>query len=92
MRPRKTPTPRTPEPATIPLPAGVVPVSEALDAAVELLTWRMDHVARALGISRRVLEHERAAGRFPPPDLQIGRMPMWMPQTIRTWVERGGRP
>jgi predicted DNA-binding transcriptional regulator AlpA len=51
----------------------------------------IDELAAALGISRRTMERERSAGRFPPPDLTIGRMPLWRPETIRRWVEGGGR-
>ncbi len=66
-------------------PPGVQPLSETA------LTWRLDAIAKALGISRRTLERERSAGRFPPPDLSIGKMPLWRPETIRRWVEGGGR-
>jgi predicted DNA-binding transcriptional regulator AlpA len=55
------------------------------------VTIRLDEVASLLGISRRVLERERSAGRFPRPDMTIGRMPLWKPDTIRAWVEGGGR-
>ena len=55
------------------------------------VTIRLDEVASLLGISRRVLERERSAGRFPRPDMTIGRMPLWKPATIRAWVEDGGR-
>jgi predicted DNA-binding transcriptional regulator AlpA len=72
--------PALPEPAT----SNVSPLSEAV------ITWRKKAVARALGISERALERERSAGRFPRPDLVIGRMPLWRPETIREWVERGG--
>ena len=69
-----------------PRPAGVHPLSETA------LAWRLDAIAKALGISRRTLERERSAGRFPPPDLHIGKMPLWRPETIRRWVEGGGCP
>ena len=58
---------------------------------VERMTWRLDDIAKALGISRRALERERSAGRLPPPDLTIGRMPLWQVDKIRRWVEGGGR-
>jgi predicted DNA-binding transcriptional regulator AlpA len=54
------------------------------------LALRLDEVAAALGLSRRSLERERSAGRFPPPDRTIRRMPLWSPETIRRWVEGGG--
>jgi predicted DNA-binding transcriptional regulator AlpA len=57
---------------------------------VERLALRLDELATALGISRRAIERERSAGRFPRPDLTIGRMPLWRPETIREWLERGG--
>jgi hypothetical protein len=55
------------------------------------LTYRLDDLARALGISRRALERERAAGRMPRPDLTIGRMPLWRVETIQAWLEGSGR-
>ena len=55
------------------------------------LTLRLDEVAESFGVSRRTIERERSAGRFPRPDLTIGRMPLWCPETIRAWVEGGGR-
>jgi hypothetical protein len=55
------------------------------------LLWRLNRVASELDISRRALERERAAGRFPPPDKVVGRMPLWRPETIRRWIEGGGR-
>jgi hypothetical protein len=59
---------------------------------VARLTYRLDELAAALGVSRRVLERERAAGRLPKPDLHIGRMPLYRPATIRGWIAKGGRP
>jgi predicted DNA-binding transcriptional regulator AlpA len=69
--------------------ASLAPVS--LVTLADRLALRLDEVARALGVSRRAIERERSAGRFPAPDLLIGRMPLWKPETIRQWVERGGR-
>lgn len=54
---------------------------------VERLTWRLADVARALGVSRRTLERERSAGRFPSPDLRIGKAPLWRPETIHRWID-----
>jgi predicted DNA-binding transcriptional regulator AlpA len=51
------------------------------------IALRLDDAAKALGISRRQLERERAAGRFPKPDRVIGtRTPIWHRQTIERWV------
>ena len=59
-------------------------------ALVERLTYRLDELAAALGVSRRTLERERSAGRLPRPDLHIGRAPLWRCETIREWLEKGG--
>lgn len=55
---------------------------------VERLAYRPEELAAAFGVSKRTLERERAAGRFPPPDCRIGRVPLWTPGTIRRWVEQ----
>jgi predicted DNA-binding transcriptional regulator AlpA len=56
----------------------------------ERYTLRLKEVAKALGIGQRTLERERSAGRFPPPDLRIGKVPLWRPATINAWIEKGG--
>jgi predicted DNA-binding transcriptional regulator AlpA len=86
-RPQPAP-PRPSETNTAGLPEGVVPICKPLDAAPRRLTYRLDELAAALGISRRTLERERSVGRFPAPDLRIGKMPLWRPETIRAWIER----
>jgi hypothetical protein len=58
---------------------------------IEPLAYRLDELADALGVSRRAIERERSAGRFPRPDLTIGKMPLWRPETVRSFLERGGR-
>ncbi len=70
------------------------PSPGSTSAVPERLTWRLDDIARALGISRRALERERSAGRFPPPDLHIGKAPLWRPSTLSAWIDdqaRNGR-
>lgn len=54
------------------------------------LTLRLEELAEALGVSRRTIERERSAGRFPKPDLKIGKAPLWKPETIRAWIDNGG--
>ena len=76
--------------AIAPIPDGRAAASGP-SAAVGRVSLRLDEVAATLGISRRALERERSAGRFPRADLTIGRMPSWRPETIRAWVEGGGR-
>jgi predicted DNA-binding transcriptional regulator AlpA len=68
------------------LPDGVVHISAPLDR----LAIRLDELAAALGVSRRTIERERSARRFPPPDLHIGKAPLWKPETIRRWIDQGG--
>jgi predicted DNA-binding transcriptional regulator AlpA len=59
-------------------------------AAIERLTWRLNDIVEATGLSRRTIERERSAGRFPRPDKKVGKMPLWRPETIREWVAEGG--
>jgi predicted DNA-binding transcriptional regulator AlpA len=58
---------------------------------VARMTLRIDEVADAVGVSRRVLERERAAGRMPKSDLRIGKMPLWRVETIHAWINSGGK-
>jgi hypothetical protein len=56
---------------------------------IEPLALRLDELAHALGVSRRIIERERSAGRFPQADLHIGRCPLWRIETVKSWLERG---
>jgi predicted DNA-binding transcriptional regulator AlpA len=58
---------------------------------VDRLTYRIDDLAAALGVSRRIVERERSAGRLPKPDLRIGRIPLWRIESVKEWIARGGR-
>jgi predicted DNA-binding transcriptional regulator AlpA len=71
-------------------PARNLPPVKPATPPPDRLTLRLNEVAQGLGVSRRSLERERAAGRFPPPDLTIGRMPLWRLESVREWVEEGG--
>ena len=76
------PTPDTPAPGIKPgrtLPTGMEPM------------LGIDDLAALLSCSRRLVERMRSAGKVPPPDLHVGRMPRWKPATIRVWMERGVR-
>jgi predicted DNA-binding transcriptional regulator AlpA len=75
------PTLRTAEPDT---------EAPTADPFAGRLTLRLNEVASALGVSRRAIERERSAGRFPRPDRTIGKMPIWSVETIRQWIEGGG--
>jgi predicted DNA-binding transcriptional regulator AlpA len=54
------------------------------------LALRFDEPAAALGVSRRLLERELSAGRFPRADLRVGRCPLWRPATIERWLDEQG--
>jgi predicted DNA-binding transcriptional regulator AlpA len=56
----------------------------------EALLWRFNKVVDSTGMSRRTIERLRSAGRFPKPDLKIGKAPLWKPETIRRWIDEGG--
>jgi hypothetical protein len=71
--------------------AGISSIRKPLDSVTDRLALRLDEIARSLGVSRRSLERVRSAGRFPPPDVHIGRMPLWRIETLRRWLEWGGR-
>jgi predicted DNA-binding transcriptional regulator AlpA len=51
----------------------------------------VDGVTNVLSISRRSFERLRSAGKFPRPDLHIGKMPRWRAETVRKWIEAGGK-
>ena len=51
----------------------------------------MDELATFLSCSRRQVERMRSAGKVPPPDMHVGRMPRWKPAAIRAWIDRGGK-
>ncbi len=77
--------------ATLPILRAALERKPESKPRVEPLVYRADELADALGISRRAIERERSAGRLPRPDLTIGRMPLWRVQTIKAWLERGGK-
>jgi hypothetical protein len=58
-------------------------------AGVEPLLGVADWAA-ALGCGRRVVERMRSAGRIPPPDCHIGKMPRWYASTLREWLRAEG--
>jgi hypothetical protein len=62
---------------------------------VERLAYRREELAAAIGVSRITIDRERAAGRLPKPDLWVGtgarKTPLWRVETVRAWIERGGR-
>ena len=53
------------------------------------LTLGLREIALLTGLSRRLIEREMAAGRFPRPDVRVGRRTLWKPDTVKTWIETG---
>ncbi len=53
--------------------------------------FSIDDLAALLSCSRRLVERMRSAGKVPKPDIKVGKMPRWRVETIRRWIERGGR-
>lgn len=74
------------------LPGLKTALEHAARPPVARLAYRIDELAAALGVSRRIIERERAAGRVPGPDLYIGKCPLWRFETVRDWLhtQRGG--
>jgi hypothetical protein len=64
---------------------------DPLAAAIEPL-WTIGDICSYARCSRRWVEGQRSAGRLPRPDARVGRCPRWRPETIRRWLETGGRP
>ncbi len=79
QRPRPCETEATPPP----------PATRAAVLVQPLLT--REDLCAVLRCGTATLDRLRAAGRLPRPDLRIGRSPRWRPETIRRWIEEGGR-
>jgi predicted DNA-binding transcriptional regulator AlpA len=84
------PRPAVPDPGPVVLLESSDRRPEAASPAVERLAYRLDEVARALGVSRRLIERQRSAGQFPQPDVRIGRAALWTRQSLVEWIARGG--
>ncbi len=60
---------------------------------VDRMTLRLDELEAALGVSRRLIQKEIAAGRFPRP-IKCGRTSLWLLEAIREHLAQqaaGGR-
>jgi predicted DNA-binding transcriptional regulator AlpA len=77
-------------PRDLPDAAPSLTIGAGFRPTIDRLALRIEEVARSLGVGRRTLERLRARDGFPRPDLTIGRMPLWRPETIRAWIEGGG--
>ena len=58
---------------------------------VPRLFWGWPEVLASTGISRRTLERELSAGRFPRPTKRIGRRPFWRPDDIIEWAYQSNK-
>jgi hypothetical protein len=79
-----TPAPRR-EPASSP-PETPIRLADAIEPL-----WTIDDICIYVRCSRRWVEGQRSAGRLPRPDAHVGRCPRWRPESIRRWIETGGR-
>jgi predicted DNA-binding transcriptional regulator AlpA len=82
---------RNPGSAVSPEPASRSDLSAAAPRQPDRFTLRLEEVAGAFGVSRRTIERERSAGRFPRPDILIGKIPLWRPRTVEAWIEERSR-
>jgi predicted DNA-binding transcriptional regulator AlpA len=64
--------------------------SHTLATSIEPLVTKAD-LERILQIDSRTIDRMRSTGKLPKPDLFLSRMPRWKPETIRAWIEAGGR-
>ena len=58
--------------------------------AVDRLALRPKDLETALGVDERTIQRWRSAGKFPKPDVRIGRALLWRVETIQDWLARGG--
>jgi hypothetical protein len=59
---------------------------EDLAQIAHKLTWDLREISLLTGLSRRLLERELAAGRFPRPDLRVGRRCLWFQTSVRRYL------
>ena len=82
--PRRDPAPepagRPPEAAELPALRAALDRQTGNRPRIEPMALRIEEVAASLGLSRRAVERERAAGRFPKHDAIVGCM----------WVDKAG--
>lgn len=60
--------------------------TDEMTGTVERLTYRLNELVTAIGVSRRTVEGLRSSGRLPRPDITIGRIPLWLRETIHVWL------
>jgi len=72
-------------------PLGQFDTIDSTGPRASRLAYRLDEVAGNLGVSRRLIERERAARRFPRPDVRLGKGPLCTRQTLLRWITEEGR-
>jgi hypothetical protein len=65
---------------------GVDQPRPAIEPLVTLDGWRV-----ILNCCRRKVESMKAGGKLPEPDIYIGRLPRWRPETVRRWIDDQAR-
>ena len=87
---------RSPAPEAAPRPVGRPEPTAAIEPLLRsdrLATLgleplaTLDDLAASLSVSRSSIERMKSAGKLPRPDLHIGRMPRWRPETVRRWID-----
>jgi predicted DNA-binding transcriptional regulator AlpA len=68
----------------------IPPSNKSPAERVEPLAVGLNDLPAMLGLSRRTIERERSAGKFPKADRVVGKRPIWSIATIRRWLEGGG--
>jgi hypothetical protein len=68
------------------------PIPATAPDPVPKATYRIADWVKTLGVSRRLVESYRSSGRLPKPDLFMGCIPLWRIETVRGFLEWGGRP
>jgi len=94
----------TPRPRPAPADPGPLRLADSIDRQPEAARPKrtlpagmepmlgIDDLAALLSCSRRLIERMRSAGEVPKSDMLVGKMPRWRAETIRRWIEEGGRP
>jgi hypothetical protein len=53
--------------------------------------FTVSDIARMYGVTRGTITAYKARGHMPPPDMQIGRTPVWTLETLTAWRPIAGR-
>ncbi len=77
--------------------AGIIPDTlsangQQAEIPGEVLLWRVDDLARALGCDRRTVERLEAAGKLGPRRVKLGGMVRFQAAECRAWVAAGCPP